>query len=165
MSKLSDYLVVELHRHLALELDAFYFYWSASTQFKNIYTSYPGFSKYFQTESDEECGHAQRVIDFLIKRGHNVVFPPISPLSNMFTEPNVVLSESLIKEHKVLASLEALHNAGKKDVDLTGFLEEMITEQQSAISELTRKVSEVETLISDGQVKHGLYLYDQKLKM
>lgn len=164
MSKLSDSLVVALHNHLDLELEAFYFYWAASTQFKNIYSSYPGFAQYFQAESNEERSHAQLIIDFLIKRGHTVNFPHIAPIYNITNQPNVVLSESLMKEHKVLESLEHLHSMGKKDVDLTGFLEEMITEQQNAIAELTRKISEIETLLSDGQIKMGLYLYDKKLK-
>lgn len=164
MSNLSDDLVLQLQKHLGLELDAFYFYWSASTQFRGIYTSYPGFAKYFQAESTEELKHAQKFVDFLIKRGHNVVFPVIPSSKENEDYPHEVLSKSLIKENEVLRNLEFLNYLGKKDADLSSFLEEMIKEQQTAISELIRMINEVETLISDGQIKHGLYLYDQKLQ-
>lgn len=164
MSKLPDDLVLAFYKHLGLELDAFYFYWAVSTHFKVLTSSYPGFAKYFQAESDEERGHAQQIIDFLIKRGHSIAFPMISQQEITNDNPLLVLEESLEKENQVLDSLNNLHSITEDvDVDVCNFLEDMISEQQNAIGNLTRKINEIKTLVSDGQIKIGLYLYDQKI--
>jgi ferritin heavy chain len=162
MSKLPNNLVEALHDHLTLELEAFYFYWAASTKFKSIYTSYPGFAKYFQAESDEEKSHAQQIIDFLIKRGYNVKFPGFLPFTEIGKDPLKVLEQSSIKEDEVLISLQNLYNLGQNCIDLSSFLEGMIVEQQTAISKLHQMINELTTLTSDSY-SIGLYLYDQKL--
>ena len=66
MFKLLELICSELHKHLMLELGAFYFYWTISAYFKYLISFYPGFAKYFQHESDDEKTHAQKIIKFLI---------------------------------------------------------------------------------------------------
>jgi ferritin len=163
MSKLPEVLYSAFLDHLKHELHAFYFYWAVSTKLKELTSSYPGFAKYFQSESDEEKGHSQQMIDFLIKRGHTFTFPTIAIDTINSSNPLELLKQSLEKENIVLNSLELLHKLGKKDIDVANFLEDMITEQQTAFANLIRKINEIEMLVSDNQLKMGLYLYDQKL--
>ena len=165
MSKLSNELHSAFIDHLAHELNAFYFYWAVSTKLMSLTCSYPGFAKYFQAESEEERGHAQLIINFLIKRGSSIVLPQLPAYQIDNSNPFELLNESLEKEKNVLTSLENLHGLGEEDIDVADFLEDMISEQQTAIAALTRKINEIEMLIADGQVKLGLYLYDRNISI
>eukprot|EP00105_Crassostrea_gigas_P020154 XP_011438871.1 PREDICTED: yolk ferritin isoform X2 [Crassostrea gigas] len=70
--KFKDTTITALNDQITRELQASYFYQAYSQYFARADVSLPGFSKFFSEASKEERSHAEKLMEYINKRGGDV---------------------------------------------------------------------------------------------
>lgn len=152
-----------INKQIHMELTASYIYLQFASYFKRDSIALHGFAKFFDKSSKEEQEHADKLIDYMVKRGGKVQFKEINELIGMngFT-PLSALEAALSLELKVYNSLLEVHKVGEnvEDSQLCDFIEsEYLSEQVDAHKEIADMITRLE-LAGDGL---GTYLFDKEL--
>lgn len=153
-----------LRNQIDEEMHASLAYMSMAAHFNNNKVGRKGFSKYFLENSKEEREHAQKLIDYINRRGGEFGLFNIKMPSN-YTWKNGLeaMEEALRLEESVNNKLHHLHGLAErpcKDPHLMDFLEsEYLDEQVNSIDEISRYI----TKLSHMDNGMGEYLIDREL--
>lgn len=156
------------------ELVASYIYMDMAQFFDRADIAYPGCAKFFRKAADEERDHAQKLIDYINKRGGTVQLKAIQApdwekekiggLVSKVNSPYHAVSKALDKEREVNALLLNLHKVArtyKDDPHLQDFLEgEFLTEQVDSIKELSDWKTILKRMENDPV---GIMMFDREL--
>lgn len=158
-----------INRQIKMELEASTTYLSLSNYFGHDSVALHGFSKMFEHSWKEETEHAEKFIDYSIKRGGRVVTPTISAPENDTKWEDMsacqIVNIALGLEMKVHDSLLKIHEEASRDPHLQDFIEaEYLTEQVDANKELADLLTRLERATYGQDCKGlGLHLVDQEL--
>lgn len=150
-----------LNAHLALEFAAFHTYHSLAIWFD--LHNLPGFATWIKQQSNDELGHAQRIIDHLLDRDLVVELPAIDKPGKEWPSTLDAVQDVLTHERRVTESIHNLYslaeNAGDRAamILLQWFVNEQVEEENVVRALLGR----LELAGSNGV---GLLLVDQELK-
>ena len=131
--------------HLVMELYASMSYLAMHAYFDRADVGLPGFAKWTHENSDEEKHHAEKLIEYLNKRGGQYIPAAIpAPARNEWFSGLDALEYARTMEVDLNNSLLSLHSTAEKDPAFQNFLEsEYLSKQVDAInniSELIRKL-------------------------
>lgn len=135
-----------------------------SAYFDNNKVARKGFSTFFAENSKEEREHAQKIIDYINKRGGTVSnFNVNMPVTTTWMNVLDALQSALALEHKVTNKLHDVHKIADKeckDPQLMDFIEsEFLEEQVASIDKLQRMITVLENMDSG----MGEYMLDREL--
>uniref|UniRef100_A0A1W7R9J5 Ferritin n=1 Tax=Hadrurus spadix TaxID=141984 RepID=A0A1W7R9J5_9SCOR len=161
---LHNQCLVGLQRQIDEEMHASLTYMSMAAHFGNNDIARQGFSKFFSENSKEEKEHAEKIIDYINKRGGKVSsFDIKMPTKDTWQNGLEALEDALNLEKRVNNKLYHLHDLAEKvclDPHLMDFVEEeYLNEQVESIDKLSRYISMLRAMDSG----MGEYLIDQEL--
>lgn len=154
-----------LNEQINSELTAFYQYKKLYSYFADNDVAYMNVANYFLKASNEEKEHADKLIDYQIKRGGDVNYTNITApnfeVSPNNTDSNILqaFKFALTLETDIYNKLLVLHESA--DPAFADFIEgEYLHEQVNANHELLSYISILKTINND---KHGLWHFDREL--
>lgn len=153
-------IVDALNKHLVLEFTAWHEYAAMALWFER--NDLPGFAGFFRRQSDEELGHAHRIVDHLIGRDQKAALPAIKAPKDEYESPRDALEHFLRSEQDVTASIKKIYKLAEKLEDqparilLEWFINEQVEEEGLARAVLGR-------LRHAGDSGAGLLIVDQEL--
>ena len=157
-------LETAINAQINAELTASYTYQALAAHFDRDDVALPGFRDFFKHQSDEEREHAQKLIDYVNKRGGRVSFDNIQkPPVTTWDSALKAFEFALALEREVNEKLLNLHKiaADNNDPQATDFLEgEFLEEQVESIKQLSDHVTNLKR-VGEGL---GVYLFDKNLK-
>uniref|UniRef100_A0A1I7ZNG1 Ferritin n=1 Tax=Steinernema glaseri TaxID=37863 RepID=A0A1I7ZNG1_9BILA len=145
------------------ELSASYAYLAMANHFGRVEVAMPGAQSFFLKQSYEEREHAQKLVEYQMKRGGRVVLYDIAkPQEDTWKTLQDAFKTALELEkgnNRALLDLHCL--AGQKnDPDCTKFLEDFyLGEQVTEIEQMARRYNQLRR-VGPGLGEH---LYDQEL--
>ena len=154
-----------LNEQINAELTALYQYKRLYSYFADNAVAYNNVANYFLKASNEEKEHADKLIDYQIKRGGDVVYDNITPPSFVYSSENS--DSNILQAFKFALKLETdiynkllvLHDSA--DPAFADFIEgEYLHEQVDTNHELLSHISILKTINDD---KHGLWHFDKEL--
>ncbi|KAK3101695.1 hypothetical protein FSP39_005569 [Pinctada imbricata] len=152
-----------INRQINLELYASYTYQSMAMYFDRDDVALPGFSKFFKKSSDEERGHAEKLMKYQNKRGGRIVLQNIQkPDRDEWGTGLEAMQTTLSLEKNVNQSLLDLHRVANThgDEQMADFIEsEFLEEQVEAIKEISDYITQLKR-VGPGL---GEFHFDQKL--
>lgn len=134
-----------------------------------------GFAAYFRHESEEERGHAQKIMDYVIQRGGRVKLAPLGAPETEFggpggASPTAAKSDALYAMELTLsleklnfAKLRALHDVASaaNDASATDFIEgDLLADQVASVKAAADAVAQLRR-VGPGL---GVWEYDRRLK-
>eukprot|EP01102_Stenamoeba_stenopodia_P013544 TRINITY_DN440_c0_g1_i1.p1 TRINITY_DN440_c0_g1~~TRINITY_DN440_c0_g1_i1.p1 ORF type:complete len:170 (-),score=54.20 TRINITY_DN440_c0_g1_i1:105-614(-) len=157
-------LEATFNQQINAELTASYTYLALAAHFDRDDVALAGFRDFFKHQSDEEREHAQKLIDYVNKRGGRVSFDNIQkPPACHWDSALKAFEFALTLEREVNEKLLALHKVAADDNDpqATDFIEgEFLEEQVESIKQLADYVTNLKR-VGEGL---GVYLFDKNLK-
>lgn len=151
-----------VNKQINLELYASYVYQSMAWYFDRDDVALPGFHKYFAKASEEERGHAEKLMKYQNQRGGRIVLQNIQkPERDEWGTGLDAMQVALSLEKNVNQSLLDLHKLAdsKGDSQFCDWLESnYLTEQVEAIKELSDHVANLKRVGSG----LGEYLFDKE---
>ena len=97
-----------------------------------------GCAKWLRVQSQEEYGHAMRLLNFLLARNYKVNLKPISAPEGKFKTVAEVFEKALDQEIKVSSQIDALYELAFNEkafaalVELEWFITEQVEEEKTA---------------------------------
>ena len=153
-----------INKQINLELTASYVYQTMAMHYDRDDVALPGFSSFFKQDAVEEREHAEKLMNYLNKRGGRIVFEDVKrPVSYAWGNGMQGLQAALALEKQVNQSLLDLHvvASANNDAHLTDFLEqEFLDDQVKTIKELSNLITNLKRA---GQEGLGEYLFDKDL--
>jgi ferritin heavy chain len=153
-----------INRQINMELYASYVYQSMSFYFDRDDVALKGFAKFFKESSDEERGHAEKLMKYQNKRGGRVVLQPIQkPDRDEWGCGLEAMEAALALEKTVNQALLDLHKVadGHGDAQMCDFLEsEYLEEQVEAIKDISDRITNIKR-VGTGL---GEWHYDKELQ-
>lgn len=148
------------------ELFSSYLYASMSAWFKE--QSLNGFADRMSRQCKEEIGHAEKLVEYLIKRGGRVEYQTIAVPDNNWKNIKEVFEKTLAHEKYITGEINNLYNLTEIERDrasqifLQWYIEEQV-EEESNIEEIIRKI-EMTSCTSDAIFHLDSILSDNKRK-
>lgn len=104
-----------------------YFY--IASQFQN--QSFDGFAKYFRKQAEDEIGHAQVFIDYLVSKRQSPVFQSLNSVSFADLTPPALLQRAYALEVSTTEQLNMLYGSSEDDnnYQLCAVLDVLLREQ------------------------------------
>lgn len=149
-----------LNDHLALEFGAAHHYLAMSIWFE--LNDLPGFASWMKTQSQDELGHAQRIIDHLLERDQTVNLPAIESPPTEWSSTLAAVQSVMESEQEVTRSIDQLEQQASAVKDratslmLDWFVAEQVEEENAVRALLGR-------LRLAGDSSLGLLIVDQEL--
>ena len=142
------------------EFNAAYLYLSMSAYCESI--GFQGFAKWLRKQSQEEVGHAMRLIDYMNDQFSRVVLQQIYEPEKTFGSLTDMMEQALLHEQEISDAIYLLYGQAGEEEDCTtqNFLDWFIEEQ---LEEEKTVGDVVEKLRIFGETKSSLYLIDQEL--
>lgn len=151
-----------INKQVNMELYACYVYQSMAMYFDRDDVALPGFQKYFKESSDEERGHAEKLMKYQNKRGGRVVLADIKkPDRDEWGTGLDAMETALALEKSVNQALIDLHKVADKhsDAQMMDFIEsEYLEEQVDAIKKISDHISNLKR-VGPGL---GEYMFDKE---
>jgi len=151
-----------INKQINMEMYASYVYLSMAYYFERDDTALPGFFRFFRKQSDEERGHAQKLMKYQNLRGGRLVLQPVTnPALNEWGTGLDAMQAALQLEKTVNQSLLDLHKIASdhNDPQMCDFLEtEFLQEQVESIKELSGYITNL-TRVGPGL---GEYTFDRE---
>ncbi|KAK1602227.1 hypothetical protein QYE76_037531 [Lolium multiflorum] len=165
--KFVDECEAALNEQINVEYNASYAYHSLFAYFDRDNVALKGFAKFFKESSDEERGHAEKLMEYQNKRGGRVRLQSIVTPLTEFDHPEkgdalYAMELALALEKLVNEKLHNLHSVATRcnDPQLTDFVEsEFLQEQVDAIKKISEYVSQLRR-VGKG---HGVWHFDKML--
>jgi len=153
-----------INNQINMELTASYVYMSMASYFARHDVALPNISKYFREQSSEEREHAQKLIDYQITRGGNLVLSDIkAPEIQSWGSALNAFESALTLEKKVNESLLTLHaiSSNQNDPQCCDFLEtHYLEEQVKSIKEIADHVTNLKRVGGD----LGVYIFEREFR-
>lgn len=126
---LSKSMQTALNKQINAEFAASYLYLSMHAYFhdKNL----TGFAQWMDLQSQEEMGHAKRLMQYVLERNGSVKLDALAAPKNAWTTPLAAVQDALKHEQKVSQMINALVIKARteKDPATEVFLQWFVTEQ------------------------------------
>ncbi|CAF0758974.1 unnamed protein product [Brachionus calyciflorus] len=109
-----------LNRQIAIEFEASHMYLSASNFFAHDRVALHGFAKIFRADWKEELEHVEKLVNYGIMRGSNVITPAVPKQDDAQWESKTVcdiIQDTLAFEKKVNDHLHTLHKCADSNYD------------------------------------------------
>ncbi|XP_077987362.1 soma ferritin-like [Glandiceps talaboti] len=152
-----------INKQINLELHASYVYQAMAFHFDRDDVALPGMHKFFKHSSDEERGHAEKLMKFQNQRGGRIVLHDIkAPNQAEWSNALTAMEAALELEKTVNQSLIALHATSDKnnDAQMSDFIEgNFLTEQVESMKEISDMISNLKRVGSG----LGEYIFDKEL--
>ncbi|KAF9961145.1 fts3-like protein [Mortierella alpina] len=145
------------------ELQAAHEYIALSSWAGHVNQALPGLEKFFRESAEDERKHAQKLINYLNRRGVKVIIGCLHQPNPHCLCARDAIEITLQMEKDVNKSLLNLHAIAEENNDpqLCDYIEsEFLEEQVGAIKKIADLVSQLNRVGGDGL---GLYLWDQEL--
>lgn len=129
-------LTQAINTHLEAEFHASHSYLSMSIWLRE--KDLAGFAEYMLNKSNEERGHASRMIDYLLDCDERVILPTIQSPQRSWDSTQALFDQVLVMEKAVTASINRLYTLAEADGErsasamLDWFVEEQIQEEAEA---------------------------------
>lgn len=149
-----------LNRQIGHEFASSYLYLSMSAFCET--RNYSGFARWLRVQSQEEHGHALKLLDMVLDRGGQVTLQPIEAPQSDFESLLDVMQRTLAHEQQVTALIKEIYELALKEEDYTTqaqlqwFLTEQVEEEKTASGI-------VEQLKLVGSQGTGLFVLDREL--
>ena len=149
-----------LNEHLSLEFEAFHRYHALAIWFD--LNDLPGFASWMRQQSNDELGHAKRIIDHLLERDLTVELPKLAKPPTEWASAVEAVQSVMASEKEVTGSINRLYSIADKTGDrpaqilLQWFVNEQVEEENVVRALLGR-------LKLAGSSGVGLILVDQEL--
>lgn len=123
--------------------------------------NFRGFAHWLKAQQQEEIGHADKFINYLMDRGAAVALKNISAPASEFGSPLELFEKVLAHEKKVTAAIEKIYElaVAEKDIKTQIFLQWFISEQ---VEEEATATAIVEKLRMIGEKSMGAIFYVDK---
>ena len=131
---LSKTIQAALNKQITDELYASHLYLAMAAYFES--QALPGFAHWMRVQSDEERGHALRVIDMVVNRGGDIVIQGIDAPNGSFSTPLAVFELAFTHEQAVTQTIHDLYALAERENDYTTqaelqwFLVEQVEEER-----------------------------------
>ncbi|KAM7284660.1 ferritin heavy chain B [Ixodes scapularis] len=113
---LQDECQAALQEHINVEMHASLVYMQMAAHFDNNKVARKGFSTFFAENSKEEREHAQKIIDYINKRGSTVSLVNIDmPQITTWKSVLQALRDAISLENKVTNKLHAVHKTADEE--------------------------------------------------
>lgn len=142
------------------ELYSAYVYASMANYFEH--SSLKGFAQWMRVQSEEELGHARRIVTFMNDRGGRVVLDAVKAPQKDWDAPLAAFEDAYKHECHISACINNLSTMAinEKDHASHAFLEWFVTEQVEEESNADEIVQQLKLM--DG-APGGLFLMDREL--
>ena len=149
-----------INHQIADEFNASYLYLSMSAYCESI--GFQGFAKWLRKQSQEEVGHAMKLISYMNDQFSRVVLQEIYEPEKTFGSLTDMMEQALLHEQEISECIYKLCELAEAEEDYTtqNFLDWFIEEQ---LEEEKTVGDVVEKLRIFGETKSSLYLIDQEL--
>lgn len=139
-----------LNDQIQRELYAAYLYLSMVTYFED--ESLPGFAHFMRMQSDEELGHAKRIIEHLHERGERVELQAIQQPPAHFDSPVEVMRQALEHEREVTGHINDIYDLAleKGDHPTKGLMQWFVEEQVEEEAWAGQIVDQLERIGDEG---------------
>jgi ferritin len=159
---IKDNVLKALNKQLNEELYSSYAYLAISAHFSS--QSLDGFAHWFRMQSQEEYGHAMKILDYIIARDGKVSLMKVDPPKAGWETAQSVFKETYDQEVSVSKSINDIVDLAltEKDYATNNFMQWFVSEQveeESTASTLLDRINLV------GDNKNGLLLLDKELGM
>ena len=157
---LSTSIQKAINHQISDEFNASYLYLSMSAYCESI--GFQGFAKWLRKQSQEEVGHAMRLIDYMNDQFSRVVLQQIYEPEKTFGSLTDMMEQALMHEKEISDAIYKLCEQAEAEEDYTtrAMLDWFITEQ---LEEEKTTGDIVEQLRIYGETKSTIYLIDQEL--
>lgn len=157
---IKDKVLKALNKQLNEELYSSYAYLAMSAHFSS--QSLNGFAHWFRLQSQEEYGHAMKILDYILARDGKVMLMKVDPPKEVWKTPQVVIKEAYDQEVSVSKSINDIVDLAltEKDYATNNFMQWFVSEQveeESTASTLLDRINLV------GDNKNGLLLLDKEM--
>jgi ferritin len=157
---IKDKILKALNKQLNEELYSSYAYLAMAAHFSSL--SLDGFAHWFRLQSQEEYGHAMKILDFILARDGKVSLMKVDPPKADWKTPQSVIKEAYDQEVSVSKSINDIVDQAltEKDYATNNFMQWFVSEQveeESTASKLLDRINLV------GDNKNGLLLLDKEL--
>jgi ferritin len=125
-----------INRQIDSELSASYAYLAMSAYCEN--RNFPGCARWLRVQSQEEHGHALRLLDFLLARSGKAELKGVSGQATDYPSITAVFEAALKQEAEVSNQIDALYELAFKEksfaalAELNWFLTEQVEEEKIA---------------------------------
>lgn len=159
---LKDKILKALNKQLNEELYSSYAYLAMSTHFSS--QSLDGFAHWFRLQSQEEYGHAMKILDYINTRNGKVSLMKVDPPKAGWKNPQQVFKEVYDQEVSVSKSINDIVglSLSEKDYATNNFMQWFVSEQVEEESTATKLLDRI-NLIGDNT--NGLLIFDKELGM
>ena len=149
-----------INNQISDEFNAAYLYLSMSAYCESI--GFQGFAKWLRKQSQEEVGHAMRLIDYMNDQFSKVVLQQIYEPEKTFGSLTDMMEQALLHEQEISECIYKLCEQAEAEEDYTtrAMLDWFVTEQ---LEEEKTTGDIVEQLRIYGETKSTIYLIDQEL--
>lgn len=158
---LSQSIQTLLNQQLVKELYASNLYLAMSVHFAEA--NLLGMAHWMRVQSEEERGHALRILDFIVDREGHVEIGAVDQPPSEFGTPVDIFKQALEHERKVTASINNLyaHAAQENDYATQVFLQWFINEQ---VEEEASATEIVDRLTMAGDDRAAILMLDAEMK-
>jgi ferritin len=100
--------------------------------------NWPGYASWVRIQSDEEAGHARKLIQYLFDRGGRAIIGAIAAPPSDYASPHDVFNKVLEHEQKVTALINKIYALAVSENDyaaqvfLQWFINEQVEEEKNA---------------------------------
>ena len=152
--QMSDTLVKAFNEQITLELASSNAYLAISACLEG--ESFPGMAHWMKLQSDEERGHALKLIQFVNDRGAAVQIGAIEAPASSYRDPLEAFEAALAAEQRVTAAINDLYAVVADERDfasyplLDWFVNEQVEEEASVsqiVDDLNRAQGDAQTLL------------------
>ncbi|XP_077216848.1 ferritin-2, chloroplastic-like [Tasmannia lanceolata] len=165
--KFTDVCEVALNEQINVEYNVSYVYHAMFAYFDRDNVALKGLANFFKEASEEERGHAEKLMEYQNKRGGRVKLNCILMSVSEFDHPEkgdalYAMELALSLEKLTNEKLLHLHSVGAQcnDAQMTDFIEsEFLTEQVDAVKKISEYVAQLRR-VGKG---HGVWHFDQML--
>ena len=125
-----------INRQINSELSGSYTYLAMSAYCQH--QNFPGCAQWLRIQSQEEYGHAMKLLDFLLARNGQVKLLPIAQPQVDFTSIAQVFEHALKQEEEVTRQIDSLYELAFKEkafaalVEMQWFITEQVEEEKTA---------------------------------
>ncbi|XP_075637585.1 ferritin-3, chloroplastic-like [Castanea sativa] len=163
----SDKCETAINEQINVEYNVSYVYHAMFAYFDRDNIALKGLAKFFRESSEEERGHAEKLIKYQNIRGgnvklHSIIFPPSEFAHAEKGDALYAMELALSLEKLTNEKLLSLHSVAEcnNDPQMADFIEsEFLTEQVEAIKKIAEYVAQLR-MVGKG---HGVWHFDQML--
>jgi len=159
---IKEKILKALNKQLNEELYSSYAYLAMSAHFSS--ESLDGFAHWFRLQSQEEYGHAMKILDYKNPRDGKVTLMKVDPPKAMWKTPVDIFKETFEQEVSVSKSINGIVelSLAEKDYATNNFMQWFVSEQVEEESSASKLLDRMKLI---GDNKNGLLMLDRELGM